>query len=187
MDTVAEGSVFFGDLSDRCGRKGGTSPGSVDSVWLIPSSPRGADSGGSAHWYIGSSVGSRRSAAWGPTDLVDKGGGPWVLLAPRRWSLGPHWYGWPNEFRKAPPAISIGCLMVFYLMQGLIYLAGQTSSRRLCLTIFLIKEVVLWFVSCQDCVLLDAGPHWSGCPNEFREACRLLDRMRFGRAHPYFW
>jgi hypothetical protein len=60
----------------------------------------------------------------------------------------------------------------------------------------LIKEAVLEFFSRQDGVLFDAWPHCSGRWKVLEgsvwdlhwaiDACRLLDRMRFGRVHPYF-
>jgi hypothetical protein len=46
MDAGAEYPDFLGDLGDLCGRKGGTTAGSRDSVRLTPSSPRGAGGGG---------------------------------------------------------------------------------------------------------------------------------------------
>jgi hypothetical protein len=49
MDAGVAVSNFFGDLGDRCGCKGGTMPGSGDSVRLSLSSPRGTCGGGGAH------------------------------------------------------------------------------------------------------------------------------------------
>jgi hypothetical protein len=76
MDVGAAAPDFFGDLGDRCGRKGGTTPSSGSRccsathlcvMWVAALVP----------------VGSRRTPVQGPGNLLNKGDMPWVLLALR--------------------------------------------------------------------------------------------------------